>query len=135
MADRRRRAGDAELHGSRSSHIGRYRARRLCQALARRRRHPQTKAGASRALVRAILWPAGIQAIRGAAAIVTVAPLQFDQKLERSNNRMQTISARVTAATTRRVVQVMPRLTHQSIAQPIMTGTRISGRNGLAPPL
>jgi hypothetical protein len=45
---------------------------------------------------------------------------------------MQTISTRVTAATSRRVVQVMPRLTHQSIAQPIMTGTRISGRDGLA---
>jgi hypothetical protein len=46
---------------------------------------------------------------------------------------MQTISTMVTAATTRRVVQVMPRLTHQSIAQPIMTGTRISNRNGLTP--
>ena len=56
----------------------------------------------------------------------------FDQKLERSNSRMQTISTRVMAATTRRVVQAMPRLTHQSIAQPIMTGTRISNRNGLA---
>jgi hypothetical protein len=57
----------------------------------------------------------------------------IDHRLERSNNRMQTISARAIAATTRRVVQVMPRLTHQSIAQPIMTGTRISGRNGLTP--
>jgi len=46
---------------------------------------------------------------------------------------MQTISVSVTAATTRRVVQVMPRLTHQSIAQPITTGMRISGRNGLIP--
>lgn len=55
----------------------------------------------------------------------------LDQKLERSNSKMQIISARVIAAATRRVVQVMPRLTHQSIAQPIMTGTRISGRNGL----
>jgi hypothetical protein len=27
----------------------------------------------------------------------------------------------------------MPRLTHQSMAQPIMTGTRISNRNGFAP--
>ncbi len=58
---------------------------------------------------------------------------RFDQKLERSNSRMQTISIRVPTATTRRVVQVMPRLTHQSIAQPIMTGTRISNRNGLIP--
>jgi hypothetical protein len=56
-----------------------------------------------------------------------------DQKLERSNRRIQAISASVTAATTRRVVQVMPRLTHQSIAQPITTGMRISGRNGLPP--
>jgi hypothetical protein len=53
----------------------------------------------------------------------------FDQKLERSNSKIQTINAKVTAATARRVVQVMLRLTHQSIAQPIMTGTRISSRN------
>ena len=58
---------------------------------------------------------------------------RFDQKLERSNSRIQTISTRVMAPTTRRVVQVMPRLTHQSSVQPIMTGTRISNRNGLAP--
>jgi hypothetical protein len=57
----------------------------------------------------------------------------FDQKLERSNSKMQTITIRVTTATIRRVVQLMPRLTHQSIAQPIMTGTRISNRNGPAP--
>jgi hypothetical protein len=46
---------------------------------------------------------------------------------------MQTIRISVIAATTRRVVQVMRRLTHQSIAQHIMTGTMISGRNRLAP--
>jgi hypothetical protein len=57
----------------------------------------------------------------------------FDQKPERSNSRMQTISARVMAATTRRRVQLMPRLTHHSIAQHITTGTRISGRNGRTP--
>ena len=78
--------------------------------------------------------PGGIQAIRRAAVIAMgFIASTFDQKLERSNSRMQTISIRVTAATTRRVDHVMPRLTHQSIALPIMTGMRISRRNGRTP--
>jgi hypothetical protein len=40
------------------------------------------------------------------------------------------ITTSVTAVTTRRVVQFMPRLTHQSSAQPITTGTMISGCKG-----
>jgi hypothetical protein len=51
------------------------------------------------------------------------------QKPERSNSRMQKINTRVTTATTRRVVQFMPRLTHQSSAQLMKTGTMISSCN------
>ena len=57
----------------------------------------------------------------------------FDQKLERSNATIHKISSRVTAATTSRVVQLMPRLTHQSSAQLIRTGTMISSCTWLAP--
>jgi hypothetical protein len=46
---------------------------------------------------------------------------------------MQTINASVTAATASRVVQVMARLTHHSIAQAMATGMKMSGRNGLTP--
>ncbi len=56
----------------------------------------------------------------------------FGQKPERSNSRTQKINTRVTTATTRRVVQFMPRLTHQSSAQPMKTGTMISSCNGPA---
>jgi hypothetical protein len=41
------------------------------------------------------------------------------------------INTRVTIVTMSRVVQLIPRLTHQSIAQLIRTGTMISSRNGL----
>src|ERR1700716_203911 len=57
----------------------------------------------------------------------------FDQKLERSNSRIQKINTRVTTATARRVVQLMPRLTHQSSAQLITTGTMISSCNAPRP--
>ncbi len=63
-------AGDAKLHRGRSFYLGRYCARRLCQTLVRCRRHSQAGAGASRALVRAVLRPGGIPGIRRAAAIV-----------------------------------------------------------------
>src|SRR3981081_2743547 len=56
-----------------------------------------------------------------------------DQKLERSNSRIQKINTRVTTATARRVVQLMPRLTHQSSAQLITTGTMISSCNATSP--
>jgi hypothetical protein len=39
---------------------------------------------------------------------------------------MQTITASVTAAIVSRLVQLMPRLSHQSSAQHIMTGTMVS---------
>ena len=43
-----------------------------------------------------------------------------------------TITTSVTAVTTRRVVQFMPRLTHHSSAQPMITGTMISScKSGL----
>jgi hypothetical protein len=51
------------------------------------------------------------------------------QRPERSNSRTQKINTRVTTATTRRVVQFMPRLTHQSSAQLMKTGTMISSCN------
>jgi hypothetical protein len=41
---------------------------------------------------------------------------------------MPTITNSVIVATTRRVVQLMPRLIHQSSAQPINTGMTMSGR-------
>jgi hypothetical protein len=53
----------------------------------------------------------------------------WPQKPDRSNNKIQMITASVIAATTRRVVQLMPRLTHQSSAQLISTGMRVSSRN------
>jgi hypothetical protein len=43
------------------------------------------------------------------------------------------IAASVTTVTANRVVQLMPRLTHQSMAQPITTGTMVSGRNARLP--
>ncbi len=56
----------------------------------------------------------------------------FDQKPERSNSTIHKIKTRVTTVTTRRVVQLMPRLTHQSSAQLMITGTMISSCNELA---
>ena len=56
----------------------------------------------------------------------------LDQKLERSNNTIHKINTRVTTVTARRVVQLMPRLTHQSSAQLMITGTMISSCNELA---
>jgi hypothetical protein len=50
---------------------------------------------------------------------------------ERSNSNTQMITTSVTAATSR-LVQLMPRLTHQSSAQLMITGTMISNRNGLS---
>jgi hypothetical protein len=55
------------------------------------------------------------------------------QKTDRSSSRIHTINIRVTTATTRRAVQLMPRLTHHSSAQLITTGTMISSCNDLAP--
>jgi hypothetical protein len=43
------------------------------------------------------------------------------------------ITASVTTVTANRVVQLMRRPTHQSMAQPITTGTKISGRNERPP--
>jgi hypothetical protein len=43
------------------------------------------------------------------------------------------ITTSVMTVTKRRVVQLMRRLTHHSIAQLIMTGTMIWSCNGLAP--
>ena len=51
---------------------------------------------------------------------------------ERSNSNTQMITTSVTAAATSRLVQLMPRLTHQSSAQLMITGTMISNRNGLS---
>jgi hypothetical protein len=51
---------------------------------------------------------------------------------ERSNSNTQMITTSVTAAATSRLVQLMPRLTHQSSAQLMITGTMISSRNGLS---
>jgi hypothetical protein len=51
------------------------------------------------------------------------------QKFDRSNNTTQIITTSVIAVTARRVVQLMPRLTHQSSAQLMMTGTMISSCN------
>ena len=51
---------------------------------------------------------------------------------ERSNSNTQMITASVTAAATSRLVQLMPRLTHQSSAQLMITGTMISSCNGLS---
>ena len=45
---------------------------------------------------------------------------------------MHKINTRVTTVTIRRVVQLMPRLTHQSSAQLMITGTMISSCNELA---
>ena len=56
----------------------------------------------------------------------------LDQKPERSNSTMHKINTRVTTVTARRVVQLMPRLTHQSSAQLMITGTMISSCNELA---
>src|SRR6266404_4470652 len=56
----------------------------------------------------------------------------IDQKPERSNSTMHKINTRVTTVTARRVVQLMPRLTHQSSAQLMITGTMISSCNELA---
>jgi hypothetical protein len=56
----------------------------------------------------------------------------LDQKAERSNRTMHKINTRVTTVTIRRVVQLMPRLTHQSSAQLMITGTMISSCNELA---
>ncbi len=50
----------------------------------------------------------------------------FTEKPARSSATMTTIKARVTAATPRRVPQLMPRLTHHNSAQLMMTGTVIS---------
>jgi hypothetical protein len=51
------------------------------------------------------------------------------QKPDRSNSKIQMITASVVAAATRRVVQLMPRLTHHSSAQLIRTGMMVSSRN------
>jgi hypothetical protein len=51
---------------------------------------------------------------------------------ERSNSKTQMITTSVTAVATSRLVQLMPRLTHQSSAQLMITGTMISSRNGLS---
>jgi hypothetical protein len=51
---------------------------------------------------------------------------------ERSNSNTQMITTSVTAAATSRLVQLMPRLTHQSSAQLMITGTMISSCNGLS---
>ena len=51
---------------------------------------------------------------------------------ERSNSNTQMITTSVTAAATSRLVQLMPRLTHHSNAQLMITGTMISNRNGLS---
>ena len=56
----------------------------------------------------------------------------LDQKVERSNSTTHKINTRVTTVTVRRVVQLMPRLTHQSSAQLMITGTMISSCNELA---
>ena len=56
----------------------------------------------------------------------------LDQKVERSNSTTHKINTRVTTVTARRVVQLMPRLTHQSSAQLMITGTMISSCNELA---
>ena len=56
----------------------------------------------------------------------------LDQKAERSNSTMHKIKTRVTTVTTSRVVQLMPRLTHQSSAQLMITGTMISSCNEFA---
>jgi hypothetical protein len=49
---------------------------------------------------------------------------------DRSNSKTLMITASAMAVTTRRVVQLMPRLTHQSSAQLIKTGTMMSSGNG-----
>ena len=51
---------------------------------------------------------------------------------ERSNSNTQMITSSVTAIATSRLVQLMPRLTHQSSAQLMITGTMMSSRNGLS---
>jgi hypothetical protein len=61
---------------------------------------------------------------------MNVSPTQrrsyFVQTPERSNAMMQMMAARVIAATVNRLLQLMPRLTHHSSAQPMMTGAMIS---------
>ena len=54
---------------------------------------------------------------------------EWRQKPDRSNSKIQMITASVIAATTSRVVQFIPRLTHQSSAQLITTGMMVSSRN------
>ncbi len=49
-------------------------------------------------------------------------------RIPRSSSRMPMITTSVIAATTRRMVQLMPRPIHHSSAQPINTGMTISGR-------
>jgi hypothetical protein len=44
---------------------------------------------------------------------------------------MQKINTSVTIATTSSLVQLILRLTHQSMAQPITTGMMVSNRNGV----
>jgi hypothetical protein len=84
-------------------------------------------------MVRAVRRPAGIPAIHRAADVVNLDyGATFDQKPERSNSTMHKINTRVTTVTARRVVQLMPRLTHQSSAQLMITGTMISSCNEFA---
>ena len=93
----------------------------------------QTGAAASRALVRAVRRPGRIPAVHRAADVVNPAyGDRLDQKPERSNSTIHKINTRVTTVTASRVVQLMPRLTHQSSAQLMITGTMISSCNELA---
>ena len=85
------------------------------------------KLRASRTLVRAIRRPARIPAIHRAADDVSSAIKIPSARTARCRQSPTS----VIAVTTRRVVQFMPRLTHHSSAQLIMTGTMISSCKGL----
>ena len=67
MADRRGAAGDAALHRGRPVHDRRYRARRLCAALARGRRRHQAEAAEPRTLVCAVRRPPRLRPVHRAA--------------------------------------------------------------------
>ena len=86
------------------------------------------KLATSRALVRAIRQPPGISEIHCATDVVSIGGSLLQPK--RSNSTTQIINTNVTAATTRRVVQLMPRLTHHNSAQLMKTGTMISSCKG-----
>jgi hypothetical protein len=57
--------------------------------------------------------------------------LHAPQNPERSNSTTITINASVTAAAAKRTVQLTPRLTHHSIAQPMTTAMMLSNVKGL----